>query len=193
MEEYSSLDKFPRSRSYADTENSKANISNQTNEIALMEQQAFDYINQSGVETLIFSRVNDLGNVDPVWEEDSEPIYDQPVPIKGQFVPEEMSTALKKWGVESISKFKVNYSRAQLLDIFGKRLIRSGDVIRIPHNTLVQTQNTEFVDGEFGLADKFRVIDAFDAGNFNFRWLYWVCIVELLTADITVRPPDVNI
>lgn len=191
-QEYTSLDSFPSNRSESQVDRSKANISNQDQEIALMERHAFDYIFQSGIDSLIFLRSNDLGNVDAVWEEDNEPIYEQPVPTKGLFAPEKMTTALKKWGIESNTKFEIHYSRANLLDLFGKRLIRKGDVIRIPHNTLVQTQNTEFIDGEFGLADKFRVIDAMDTGNFNYRWLYWTCIVELLTGDITVRPDDVS-
>ena len=180
-------------RSDTDRENSKANISNQNADIAYMEKQAIDFIYESGLHTLVYLRVNDLGNVDVVWEEDNDPLYHQPVKVKGQFVPEQMVTSLKKWGVESETKFKINYSRAQLLNMLGTRLIRKGDVIKIDHNTLVQTQNTEFIDGEFGVADKFRVIDAFDTGNFNYRWLYWTCIVESLTGDITVRPDDVNL
>lgn len=159
-------------------------------EISMMEQQALEYINLSGAETRVYLRVNDLGKVDDVWEEDNDPLYESPVPVRGQFVPEKMSAALKKWGYESNSKFEINFSRANLLALFNVRLIRIGDVIEIPHNTLVQTQNTEFIDGKIGMADKFRVLDAKDTGNFNYRWLYWTCTVELLTGDITVRPPD---
>lgn len=158
--------------------------------IAYMEKQALEYIFSSGADLKIYLRVNDLGKVDDVWEEDNEPLYDQPVQLRGQFVPEKMSAALNKWGYESNSKFDVNFSRANLLAHFGVRLVRIGDVIEIPHNTLVQTQNTEYIDGRFGLANKFRVLDARDTGNFNYRWLYWTCTVELLTGDITVRPPN---
>lgn len=192
-QQYSSIHQFPNNRTDAQSENSKVNISNQESEIAYMERAALDYINQAGTNSYIYLRSNDLGKVDEVWEEDSEPIYEQPIIVKAQFVPEKMSTALKKWGIESDAKFEINYSRAQLLDELGPRLIRTGDVIQIPHNTLVQTQNTEFIDGKFGVADKFRVIEAHDTGNFNYRWLYWTCTVELLTGDITVRPPDADI
>lgn len=187
--EYSSLQSHADYRLDSQIYNSKLSIYNDENpEIARMEREAFNYIQQSGAITYIYLRTEDLGKVDPVWEEDADPTYYSAVSVKGQFVPEKMSTALKKWGVDSDTKFEVNYSRAQLLSLFGDRLIRMGDVIQIPHNTLVQTQNTEFIDGQMGLADKFRIIDARDSGNFNYRWLYWTCTVELLTGDITVRP-----
>lgn len=158
--------------------------------IANMERQALQYIDHSGAETKIYIRTNDLGQIDDVWEENANPVYELPVPTKGQFAPEKMSAALNKWGYEANTNFEVNFSRANLLGLFGTRLIRKGDVIEIPHNTLVQTQNTEFVDGRLGCADKFRVLGARDTGNYNYRWLYWTCTVELLTGDITVRPPE---
>lgn len=189
MPEYSSIQQMP---DYSDPDNNLTSMFDPDNpEIANMEREAYNYIHQAGAPTEIYLRTSDLGAVDDVWEEDNNPIYDSPVPVKGQFVPEKMSTALVKFGVESNAKFDVHYSRAELLDLFGNRLIRSGDVIDIPHNTLVQTQNTEFVDGKFGLATKFRVLEARDTGNFNYRWLYWTCTVELLTGkmnnEITVR------
>lgn len=185
---YSSMQQFPDFRSGEQQENSKLSIFNEDNpEIARMEREAFDYIQSSGAITNIYLRAQDLGAVDEVWEEDNNPIYNTPASVKGQFVPDKMSTALIKFGIESNAKFEVNYSRAQLFDLFGSRMIRKGDVIQIPHNTLVQTQNTEFIDGQLGLADKFRIIDAYDVGNYNYHWLYWQCIVELLTGDISVR------
>lgn len=188
LQEYSSIQNHPDFRTDDQIFNSKLSIfDNENPEVARMEREAFNYIQQAGAVTHIYLRTEDLGAVDEVWEEDNNPIYYPPVSIKGQFVPEKMSTALKKWGIESDAKFDINYSRAQLLDRFGKRMIRAGDVIQLPHNTLVQTQNTEFIDGQLGLADKFRVIDAHDTGNFNYRWLYWTVYCELLSGDITVR------
>lgn len=186
--EYSNLDQSP---DFSNADNSSLNVYDPDNpEIAYMEREAYNYIQIAGAPTDIYLRTNDLAQVDEVWEEDNDPIYDPAVQIKGQFVPEEMSLALTKWGVDTKVQFEVHYSRAQLLDVFGNRLIRSGDVITIPHNTLIQTQNTEFIDGQLGLADKFRVIVGKDTGNFNYRWLYWTCTVELLTGNFTVRPEN---
>lgn len=188
MPEYSSLD---QAQDFSNPDNELIAIFDPNSpEIANMEREAYNYIQYAGAPTCVYLRTNDLGQVDDVWEEDSDPIYYPPVDVKGQFVPEKMSMALNKYGIESKSQFEVHYSRAQLLAIFGKRLIRGGDVIQIPHNTLVQTQNTEFLDGKLGLADKFRVISAQDSGNFNYRWLYWTCVVELLTGNFTVRPEN---
>jgi hypothetical protein len=187
--EYSSIQNVPDHRSDQEKLSSPLSIFDQNNpEIANMERQALDYIHTSGAWTQVYLRSNALLEVDEVWEEDANPVYDLPKPFKGQFAPEPMSAALNKWGYEANTKFKINYSRAELLDALGNRLIRAGDVIAIPHNTLIQQQNTEFVDGPIGLADKFRVVGAQDIGNYNYRWLYWTCTVELLTGDITVRP-----
>lgn len=186
--EYSSLD---QQADFRDPDNSQLSIFDPDNpDIAFMEREAFNFIHESGAITKVYLRTNDLANIDDVWEEDNNPIYDQPIEVKGQFIPEKMSVALNKFGIENNSKFEINYSRAELLSLFGTRLIRSGDVVRIPYNTLVQTQNTEFIDGQLGLADKFRVISAADTGNFNYRWLYWTCTVELLTGNFTVRPEN---
>lgn len=171
-----------------DVRNNVAIFDDTNPEIARMEREALEYISISGADTKIYLRVNDLGGVDEVWEEDSQPLYEQPVLVKGQYVPDAMNLALSKWGYESNSSFDINYSRANLSSLFGPRLIRVGDVIEIYHNTLVQTQNTEFLDGNLGLANKFRVLRATDKGNFNYRWLYWSCTVELLTGNISVRP-----
>jgi hypothetical protein len=169
-------------------ENSEIALYDESNpEILYMEQEAFQYIKDSGVPVFVYTRVNDLGKIDSVWEEDSDPLYDNPIPVYGQYVPEAMSVVLKKWGVDAQTQFLIHFSRANLLAVFGNRLIRQGDVIEIPHNTLVQTQNTEFIDGPFGCLDKFRVISAKDTGNYNYRWLYWTCTVEVLSSDISVK------
>ena len=189
LPEYSSIQDAPDYRS--DGEKNSFSIYDQSSpEIANMERQALDYIHSSGAITQVHLRTNELLGVDDVWEEDANPIYDLPKPFKGQFVPEPMSAALNKWGYEANAKFKINYSRAELLHELGNRLIRAGDVIIVPHNTLIQQQNTEFIDGNIGLANKFRVVGAQDTGNYNYRWLYWTCTVELLTGDITVRPEN---
>jgi len=186
--EYSSLD---QQQDFRDPDASQISIFDPNNpDIAFMEREAFNYIHESGAPTKIYLRTNDLGNVDEVWEEDNNPIYDLPITIKGQFVPEKMSMALNKFGVENNAQFEIHYSRAELFHTFNTRMIRSGDIIQIPYNTLIQTQNTEFIDGQLGLADKFRVISATDTGNFNYRWLYWSCTVELLTGNFTVRPEN---
>lgn len=185
--EYSNLDD---QNDFRDPDNSKLSIFNgsENPDVAYMEREAFNYIHESGVPTHIYLRTNDIGNVDEVWEEESNPIYDKPIEVRGRFLPEAMSVALNKFGIDNNVKFDIHYSRAELLSLFGVRLVRSGDIIQIPYNTLVQTQNTEFIDGKMGLADHFRVISANDTGNFDFRWLYWTCHVELLTGNYTVRP-----
>lgn len=190
-QEFSSLDKAPDHRSEDDQENSLIAVYDHSNpDIANMEREVLNLVNDSGAWTSIYLRTNDLGQVDETWEEDANPLYMQPKKVKGLFQPDSVATALSKYGIDSKVAFKVNYSRAHLLAVFGPRLIRKGDVIQLPHNTLVQTQNTEFLDGKNNLIDKFRVTEATDTGNFNYRWMYWSCTVENVTGDITVRPEE---
>jgi len=188
FEQFSSLQSAPDFRSGAEQENSLLSIFDHNNpDIAYMEREALTYIFDAGAWTNVYLRTNDLGQVDPVWEEDSNPIYEQPHKFKGVFAPDSVAISMVKWGLDSSVKFKVSYSRAWLLHTLGDRLIRKGDVIRIPHNTMQQLQNTEYLDGKVNQMDQFRVLEATDTGNFNYRWLYWTCTVEPLTGDISVR------
>lgn len=190
-QKYSSLDQSNDFRSEEDQVNNLSAIYDHDNpDIANMEREVLTIVNDSGAWLKVYQRTNDLGQVDDVWEEDANPLYAQPVPVKGFFIPDSVATALKKYGVETNVSFDVHFSRANLLHIFGNRLVRKGDVIYVPHNTLIQTQDTEFVGGAQNLIDKFLVTEAKDTGNFNYRWMYWSCTVTNLTSDITVRPKD---
>lgn len=190
-QKYTSLDQATDFRSLEEQTNNLSAIYDHENpDIANMEREALTIVNDAGAWLKIYHRTNDLGQVDEVWEEDANPLYLQPVPVKGMFTPDSVATALNKYGVETKVKFDVHFSRANLLYMFGDRLIRQGDVIEVPHNTLIQTQSTEFIGGKNSLIDKFLVNEAKDTGNFNYRWLYWTCTVSNITADITVRPKD---
>lgn len=189
MQGYSNLNNATDFRSTAEIDNSKLNIYNHQNpDIANMEREADQLIQLSGAPTLIYLRTNDMGQVDDVFDENANPTYCEYTNVKGLFTPESASMVKVKWGIDVDLKFKIHYSRARLLSQIGSRLIRQGDVIAIPHNTLIQTQATEYLEGKDNRLDKFRVVGATDTGNFNYRWLYWTCTVEPLSGDITVRP-----
>ncbi len=189
QQSYTSLQNAKDLRSDADKTNSKLAIYDHSNpEIANMEMEALNIINDSGAPTLVFRRTDDIGQTDETYNETPNPIYHQPDIIKGMFKPESVSIVKVKWGIDTDVKFKIHYSRAFLLGLYGSRLIRVGDVIAVPHNTLIQTQSTHFLEGKINRLDKFRVTHANDTGNYNYRWLYWTVDVEPLSGDISVRP-----
>jgi hypothetical protein len=186
---YSSLQDAKDNRTDAEKNSSKIAIYDHSNpEIANMEMEALNLVNDSGAPTMVFRRSDDTGQTDETYNETANPIYLPPDIIKGMFKPESVSLLKVKWGVDSDVKFKIHYSRAYLLGLYGSRLIRTGDVISVPHNTLIQTQSTEFLEGKINRLDKFRVTHATDTGNYNYRWLYWTVDVEPLSGDIAIRP-----
>jgi len=66
-----------------------------------------------------------------------------------------------KWNQDLCdNKFDVTFSRAEVLGVIGDRLIRIGDIIIIPHNSLVLN------------AKRFRVLHVAEKGNYKYRWIY---------------------
>lgn len=186
---YSSIQNATDYRTDAEKASSKLAIYDHTNpEIANMEMEALNLVNDSGAPTLVFRRSDDTGQTDETYNETSNPQYLEHVLIKAMFKPELIVLSKTKWGIDASSKMKLNYSRAYLLGLFGSRLIKVGDVIAIPHNTLIQTQSTEYLEGKVNRLDKFRVTNCYDTGNYNYRWLYWTVEVEPLSGDIAVIP-----
>lgn len=184
MQAYSSIDNYK-----IDISPSSLDIYDHDNpDIANMEKEAAELIQKSGATTLIYLRANDMGAIDDTYDEISQAVFEKPLTIKGLFTPSNASIVKVKYGIDINLKFTISYSRALLLQDIGPRLIRTGDVVQVPHNTLIQTQATEFLDGKVNRLDKFRVISGSDTGNFNYRWLYWTINIEPVTGDITVRP-----
>ena len=186
---YSSLQNAQDNRTDAEKSSSKIAVYDHTNpEIANMEMEALNIIIDSGAPTLVYRRTDDTGQVNDTYNENPNPLYHPYDIIKGLFKPESISVSKVKWGVDSDVKIKMSYSRAYLLGLYGSRLIRIGDVIAVPHNTLIQTQSNEYLEGKVNRIDKFRVVHAYDTGNFNYRWLYWTCDLEPLSGDVAIRP-----
>ncbi len=151
----------------------------ESNDLKLARKMADEMINISGAEVKVYIRTNNA-DYDHVWESDPDPTYWNCVPMKAFFKPQPLEAELKKWGSEIVNKAEVVFSHRQIYQEFGERMLRTGDVIQLPHNAAT-----------VALAPKnFRVINASPTGNFRYNWLYVTCMVEVLTADMTVRPPD---
>ncbi len=151
----------------------------ESNDLQLARQLADEMINVSGAEVTVYVRTENADH-DKTFDEDPDPTYWNPVKMKAFFKPQPLEAELKKWGVEIINKTEVVFSHLQLFREFGERMLRIGDVIQLPYNAAT-----------IALSPKnYRITNSTPSGNFRYNWLYFTCQVEVLTADITVRPPD---
>lgn len=186
-QEFISIDKLPDFRTDDEKAFTPLALYNHDNpDIAYAERLAEETINISGGWITVFQRTDNKGTIDEIWDEDPDPTYKNGTKMKAYFVPEAPNIELTKWGVDSPVKSTVVFSRAILLKEFGKRLVRPGDVLEVPHNTLSPIQTSTPLNSRDKM-DKFRVLNAADEGNFRYRWLYWKCVVENLTGDITIQ------
>lgn len=146
-------------------------------DIKMARQLADEIINVSGAEVKIFVRTENA-DFDAVWDEDPDPTYWNPILIKGFFKPKPIETELKRWGVDTNNKTEIIFSHRQVYGLLGERMLRAGDVIQLPFNAIpINPKN-------------YRILNATPSGNFRYIWLYFTCQIELLTADITVRPEE---
>ncbi len=148
-------------------------------DVAYARLQADEIINVSGAEVVVYVRTENADH-DTVWDEDPDPTYWNPVPLKGFFKPQPLEAELKKWGAEVVNKTEVVFSHRQLHELFGERMLRTGDVIQLPFNAATMAVNPK----------NYRVLNGTPSGNFRYTWLYFTCQVETLTADLTVRPEE---
>lgn len=148
-----------------------------SNDIKFARQLADEMINISGAEVKIFIRT-DNGDYDAVWDEDPDPTYWNAIYLKGFFKPKPIETELTKWGLDTVNKTEIVFSHRQVYNLVGDRMFRPGDVIQLPFNAIpVSPKN-------------YRILNSSPSGNFRYIWLYYTCQLELLTADINVRPEE---
>jgi hypothetical protein len=147
-------------------------------DIKLARQLADEIIHVSGAEIKVFLRTDNADH-DDVFDEDADPTYWNPMPMKAFFKPAAIEIELKKWGADmETHRTEVSFSHRQLYTKFGNRMLRSGDVLQLPYNAAAISPKN------------FRIINATPSGNFRYIWLYYTCQVEVLTADITVRTEE---
>jgi hypothetical protein len=168
-----SIDDVPDNRSDVEKQFSPLSVFNHLKpDLGYAERLAEEAINISGAWLMIFART-DNEDFNKTYEEDPNPTYKNGVRLKGYFKPEPLQLQLTKWGVDAPNTTTVVFARSAILDAFGqKRMIRPGDMLEIPHNStgLVRSR-------------RFRVVDAQDTGNFQYRWLYFSALVENIPDD----------
>lgn len=188
QQKFTNIDKLPDHRSDAEKFNSKISVYNHDSEdLAYAERLAEEIINISGAVITVFKRRRNEAGGDEVWEEDADPTYKHGVRIKGRFAPEPAEISLTRWGVDVPNQTTISFARAVILKQFGKEMIAEGDVLVVPHNTLIGTQFTDIRDGASNRMDQYRVLKSGDAGNFKYRWIYWNVLAEALSGDDTIQ------
>jgi len=134
---------------------------------------ADEIVNISGAEVIVYIRT-DSESYDEVYEEDPDPTYKSGIRMKAYFAPQPIAAQLTPWGIDVENQTTVVFGKERVYAEFGDRMIRIGDIIELPYNAS-------------GIRpDRFRVLNAFDSGNFRYNWLYWSCQVENITNDITI-------
>jgi hypothetical protein len=172
---YSSMDKIPDYRSDADRLQSPLSAHQDKIDIALAERQSEEAINVSGGWTIIYKRVRH-GGYDEVWEEEADPMYESGKKFKGLFKPQPITSDLTKWGIDNPSKVVIIYSRAVIFKNFGDRLIKIGDIIQTPQNSLIYKDMR-----------RLRVTNVAETGMYMYRWLYLTVSAEFITGDISLN------
>lgn len=165
----------PSNRSEVEQTHPQLQIEDYASQDILITRQLVDeLINVAGALIQVYAR-SDSDKHDRVWQEDSDPTYLNPITIKAFFKPQPLEAELKKWGVQTENKTELVFSHRQLYEHFQDRMLRAGDVVKIPYNAASDLQT-------------YKIINATPSGNFRYNWLYFTCTLTILQADITVRP-----
>jgi hypothetical protein len=176
------MDSIPDFRSDVEQSSSPLSLYQDKADLGYAERMAAELINLSGAVVTVFKKLlkNDAEEIE-VWDEDADPIYNSGKTIKAYIKPDTVAYELTRWGLDNPLKLNVIFHRVSLIGMFGAKLIAPGDVIRVPYNAaqaILSSERDEF---------DFRVLNAFDSGNFQYRWLYYTANTQLLTGDKAVR------
>jgi hypothetical protein len=144
-------------------------------DIALAEQTALENLRISGAWVTVLPRSDD-NKFDKTWNEDANPTYYTGYDLKAYFAAEPPEVTLNKFGHDAPVKLEATFSRAEILQVIGDRLIRIGDVVIVPYNSLVVP------------ARRFRVLHAAETGNYRYRWIYLKCTLENMNKDESTQP-----
>lgn len=142
----------------------------ESRDIAFANAIAQEVVNLSGALVQVYPRTENE-SFDTVWQEDRQPSYGASRDLKGYFAPQPIETQLTQWGVDSPNQTTIVFCRSEVYKLFGDRMIREGDIIKLPYNSAVRKLS------------KYRVLNSFDSGNFKYGWLYHSCLVENITDD----------
>ena len=175
-QQFSNLHQRPDMRPENYQQNPMQSTYNHNNpDIATAERIVLENLRVSGAWVTVMIRTDD-NKFNATWSEDQSPTYHTGYDFKAFVVPQPPEIMLTKFGHDSPNKLELKFSRAEVLETIGDRLIRIGDIISMPHNSLVIK------------AEKFRAIHVSDEGNYKYRWLYLNVIAENINKDESFMP-----
>lgn len=151
-------------------------------DLATAARMAREMSRNTGAKLQVYART-DNADFDQARDEDPDPTYHLPVPMRGYFKPQPMEFELKRWGVDAVNKTEVVFCASDLRERWGERMLRTGDVIVLPYNSPAGNPG----GGGTLNPTQYRVVNGSPSGNYRYHWLYFTCTVESLTADVTVR------
>lgn len=179
-EKFSSIDDLPDFRSDIEKTYTPLSVYNQAkSDYAYAERLAEEAINVGGAFVTIYLKEPNLDKdgLADVWDEDADPLYRQGITTKGWFKVDSLNIEMTRYGVDSPLQTTVTFPRATLAKLVGmERLLTVGDVIELPYNA-----------PKLRGPARFRVLNAYDSGNWHYRWLYYTAVCELLTGDDAVK------
>jgi len=115
--------------------------------------------------------------LDDVWDEDADPLYRQGINLKAWFKVDSLNLELTRYGIDSPLQVVCVFARAVLAKAVGlEQLVNLGDVIEMPYGA-----------PKLRGPARFRVLNAYDSGNWQYRWLYYTAVCELVTGDKSLR------
>jgi len=147
-------------------------------DMAQAEAYALESLRISGAWITVIPRTDD-NKFDKSWNEDADPTYLAGADFKAFFAPPSPEVMLTKFGMDAPNSIDIIFSRAELLRTFGDRLLRNGDVIILPHNSLVIK------------ATRFKILHVQDSGNYKYRFLYLTCTIENMNKDESLIPRNI--
>lgn len=138
---------------------------------------AEEMINVNGANVILYARTENE-DVDDVFDEDPDPTYWNPTPLKAFFTPQPLERELTKWGADAAdNKTEIVFLRSHIFKEFGDRLLRPGDLIEVPYNSMSRTKPKYY-----------QVDTAPETGMYRYQWLYITCKTTLLMGDPNIRP-----
>jgi len=175
-EKYSNLDERVDFRSDDSILNPLQSIYDHNSpDIATAEMIALENLRVCGAWVTVLPKSED-NKFTAVWMEDANPTYYSGYDFKAFFPPAPPEVILTKFGHDAPNKFDISFSRAEVIKVLGERLIRIGDIVIVPHNSLVLK------------AKRYRVLHVAEKGNFRYRWIYISVSVENINFDSAFEP-----
>lgn len=136
-----------------------------------------EMFNRSAADVYLHQRTRNA-DINETQDEDPDPTYWPKLLTKAYFQPQPLEYELEKFGVVNKNQMEITFLRSSLLSEVGNRLVQIGDLIEVPYRSASE-EKPRF----------YRVLNSQETGNYRYQWFYVTAQTQLLTGDVTVRPP----